>query len=1025
MAKNKQRDRDDDSPDIYFIPPNYVDSSGVFGGMFRLRNAIEALAVGGLSAWLIFSVTAGMDLTARIIVLLAVVIPLMFFAAIGVMGFSITEFLFFLVRFLYGRRVLGRDAYNAEVEKEMTRRGAVGERDDDARNMSQAEILANKLRQRFGGGSKSATTSRKNTTAKSKISSNTIKRKGMMLRGKRGRYIRTANEVADYLPIKKIKNGIIYTADNRYVKIIEVTPINFLLRTPKEQRSIIWSFVSFLKISPVKMQLKCLSKKADIEKHLNIARTDLQKETNEECRELQKDYMKLLYDIGSKEAVSRRFFIIFEYEPYLRAKDIEADAIANLNGIAATARTYLAQCGNEIVEHGSGGKDGEDEFAVEALYQMLNRKSSFDVPLSARKREVIMDYAANYGKTAIEDISGTEFAAPSYIDLSRMNYIVMDGVYIAYLVVPTHGFKTHVQAGWISLLVNAGEGIDIDIFLSKEPKEKISQSLGRHIRMNKSKIKDAQDTNDDFEDLAGSIHGGYYMKRGIANNEDFYYANILVTITAASKEILDWRVREMQKKLTAQDMAVQMCTFRMEDAFLSSLPLAQMEKRLQKWSRRNMLTSGAASCYPLTSFEMCDDNGILLGVNKHNQSLIMVDIFNSRVYKNANMAILGTSGAGKSFTLQLMATRMRRKGIQVFILAPLKGHEFYRTCNTIGGSFIQISPASKHCINIMEIRPVDTAATELIDEIVLDRSLLATKIDRLHIFFSLLIPDMNHEERQLLDETIIRTYQKFGITHDNDTLINPDNPSGDKFKEMPILGDLYNLLVERDETKRMANIVNRLVNGSASTFNQQTNVNLDNKYIVLDISELTGDLLTVGMFVALDCIWDKAKQDRTKEKAIFIDETWKLIGASSNRMAAEFVLEIFKIIRGYGGAAITATQDINDFFALEDGKYGKGIINNCKTKIVLNLEDDEADRVQDILGLSESERQAIIHFERGQAMISANKSNVVVEVKPSRKELELITTDRRELQAIADRKRAAIEHEELMAAAAAVSRRNG
>jgi len=459
----------------------------------------------------------------------------------------------------------------------------------------------------------------------------------------------------------------------------------------------------------------------------------------------------------------------------------------------------------------------------------------------------------------------------------------------------------------------------------------------------------------------------------------------------------------------------------MEDAFLSSLPLAQVESSLHKWTRRNMLTSGAASSYPLTSFEMCDDNGILLGVNKHNRSLIMVDIFNSRVYKNANMAILGTSGSGKSFTLQLMASRMRRKGIQVFILAPLKGHEFYRACNTIGGSFIQVSPSSKHCINIMEIRPEDTAATELIDDVVLEKSLLAAKVQRLHIFFSLLVPDMNHEERQLLDETIVRTYHKFGINHENESLIDATDPNGVRFKKMPILGDLHALLMEKDETKRMGNIINRLVHGSASTFNQQTNVNLENKYTVLDISELTGDLLTVGMFVALDYVWDKSKQDRTKEKAIFIDETWKLIGAASNRLAAEFVLEVFKIIRGYGGSAVCATQDLNDFFALEDGKYGKGIINNCKTKIVLNLEDDEADRVQDILGLSESERQAIVHFERGNAMISTNKNNVTVEVKASEKEKELITTDRRELQAIADRKRQVLEHQQLMEEAAAVA----
>ena len=402
---------------------------------------------------------------------------------------------------------------------------------------------------------------------------------------------------------------------------------------------------------------------------------------------------------------------------------------------------------------------------------------------------------------------------------------------------------------------------------------------------------------------------------------------------------------------------------------------------------------------------MCDDNGILLGVNKHNNSLIIVDIFDSRVYKNANIAILGTSGAGKSFTMQLMATRMRRKGIQVFIVAPLKGHEFHRACSNIGGEFIQISPASKNCINVMEIRKVDKSVDELLDGPGVEKSLLAAKIQRLHIFFSLLIPDMTHEERQLLDDALIRTYAKLGITHENSTLDDPADPS--RYRTMPVLGDLYEVLKESQETRRLANIINRLVNGSARTFNQPTNVSLDNKYTVLDISELTGDLLTVGMFVALDYVWDKAKENRTEEKAIFIDECWQLIGANSNRLAAEFVLEIFKIIRGYGGSAICATQDINDFFALEDGKYGKGIINNAKTKILLNLEDEEARRVQSLLHLSEAEVMEITHFERGSGLISTNNNNVTVEIKCSQMEKELITTDRRELQELLDKTQAA------------------
>ena len=398
---------------------------------------------------------------------------------------------------------------------------------------------------------------------------------------------------------------------------------------------------------------------------------------------------------------------------------------------------------------------------------------------------------------------------------------------------------------------------------------------------------------------------------------------------------------------------------------------------------------------------MCDDNGILLGVNKHNNSLIIVDIFDSRVYKNANIAILGTSGAGKTFTLQLMALRMRRKGIQVFIIAPLKGHEFHRACSNIGGQFISISPASQNCINIMEIRKADKSVDDLLDGPGAEKSLLVAKIQRLHTFFSLLIPDMSHEERQLLDDAMICTYGTKGITHDNASLEQPKHPG--RYKEMPILGDLYEILAASPETKRLANILNRLVNGSARSFNQQTNVALDNKYIVLDISELTGDLLTVGMFVALDFVWDKAKENRTAEKAIFVDECWQLIGASSNRQAAESVLELAKTIRGYGGSLVCATQDLNDFFALDDGKYGKGIINNSKTKILLNLEEEEAQRVQGVLHLSEAELMEITHFERGSALISTNNNNIAVEIKCSQMEKELITTDRRELAELAQR----------------------
>ena len=803
----------------------------------------------------------------------------------------------------------------------------------------------------------------------------------------------------DYLPIEKIANGIVYTTDHRYVKILEIEPINFLLRSAREQQSIIYSFISYLKISPVKLQIKMISKKADINRHLEQSAKELERESDPRCRELQRDYIQFVRHLSSREAVSRRFFLIFEYEPFnVNRKTEEKEILAALETAAQTAKTFLYQCGNDIVTH-----ENEDEFTTDVLYTLLNRTLCTDKPLPERITEVLGQRMAE-GKD-VDTIHCNAFTAPESLDLKHSNYVRINGLYHTYLMVPSDGYKNKVAPGWLSLLINAGEGIDIDFYLHKQPKDKIQQRLGQQIRINRSKIKDASDTNSDFDDLDSAIRSGYFLKAGLANNEDFYYMNLLITITASDLEELQWRIQEMKKLLISQDMDLRSCYFLQEQGFRSSLPLASLDKKLYELFKRNVLTTGAASCYPFTSYSICDDNGILFGVNKHNNSLVIADIFDSKQYKNSNICILGCSGAGKTFTMQTMALRMRRKSIQVFIIAPLKGHEFYRACKNVGGEFIQISPASRSCINIMEIRKVDNSVNELLDGPTLDASALASKIQKLHIFFSLLIPDMHHEEKQLLDEALIKTYARKGITHKNESLLNPEHP--DQYKEMPILEDVYNILMESRDTKRLAHILNRLVHGSASSFNQQTNVDLTNKYTVLDISELTGssDLLTVGMFVALDYVWDKAKENRTEEKAIFVDEVWQLIGASSNRLAAEFVLEIAKIIRAYSGAGIFATQDLNDFFALDDGKYGKGIINNCKTKIILNMEDEEAQRVKHILHLSETEVMNITHFQRGNGLISTNNNNITVEFKASALEKELITTDRQELLEILARQK--------------------
>lgn len=822
--------------------------------------------------------------------------------------------------------------------------------------------------------------------------------------------LKKSKTVQDFIPIRRIRRGIIETTDNRYLKILEIEPINFMLRSEEEQAGIIMTFASWLKISPVRMQFKSITRKADSDKHIAFLRADIEREDNELCRTLGEGYVQLIKDVGNREALTRRFFLIFQYEEQSALGDDENKIYSSLQTVEQNARAYFSLCGNSVLQP----KDA-DEAAAEILYTIFNRRSCVDEPFLSRVDRIVFDTMMSEGKTLgidpVSEISVTNFIAPRGIDLTHIGYVVMDGRYFSFLFIKGDGYPNKVRAGWMSMLVNAGEGIDVDVYLTRENRGKVIDKVARRIRLNRTKLKTTQDTSSDYEELTNSIRAGYYIKNGIANNnEDLFYMSVFVTVSARTLEELQWRKQQITNVLKSMDFYVSDCRFRQEQALKSVMPFLNIDRTLENLSKRNVLTGGAASTYMFTSFEMSDDTGVLLGINQHNNSLCIVDLFNTKKNKNANLNLIGTSGAGKTFTLQLLALRMRMRGIQCFTIAPIKGHEFRRACNQIGGSFISLAPGSANSINIMEIRHTITPEMQLIDGVNYseNESLLSRKLQQLMIFFSLLMPDMSYEEEQILDEALIKTYEDFGITHDNNSLYENANLSPPKMKKMPILGDLQKRLKDNNAAYRIGVILSRFVTGSAQSFNRQTNVDLSNKYIVLDLSELKGKMLPIGMMIALDYVWDNIKADRTKKKAIFIDEIWQLVGASSNKMAADFCLTIFKTIRGYGGAAIAATQDLSDFFGLDDGKYGRAIINNSQNKIILNLEPDEAKYVQDILKLTRTELQAIMRFERGEALVCANNNKVPVVIKASEKEKEMITTDREELEKILREKRTAM-----------------
>lgn len=269
--------------------------------------------------------------------------------------------------------------------------------------------------------------------------------------------------VQDFLPIRDLKNGIIETTDGRYIKILEIEPINFTLRSDEEQFNIISSFASWLKISPTRLQFKSITRKADSDKHIAMIREELDAEDNPQCKELGEDYIKLIKDVGNREALTRRFFLIFQYEAIGRN---ESDDYAKIYGMLQSAeqnaRAYFAQCGNSIIQP----KD-PDEATAEMLYMFFNRRSCVDEPFSARvNRVVVYTMAAKkkvIGLDPVPHIRMAHFLAPRGIDLSHYNYIIMDGLYYSFLYIKANGYPNRVRAGWMSSLINAGDGIDVDV----------------------------------------------------------------------------------------------------------------------------------------------------------------------------------------------------------------------------------------------------------------------------------------------------------------------------------------------------------------------------------------------------------------------------------------------------------------------------------------------------------------------------------------------------------------------------------
>ena len=782
-----------------------------------------------------------------------------------------------------------------------------------------------------------------------------------------------AKDTEDWLPIKDVQNGVVILKDGRFVKLAEVTPVNFYLKSAREQENIVAGFASYLKVAPDNLQIRILTQKADLEASMDRMWERYDEEDEVACREMIEKGVYLLNTLAQNQTLRRRFFLVFQ-----QIVGTLGEAVSALTKDVQTAAGMLEECGLEV------NALGEDA-TCDVFHQILNKRSS---------RYLTLDEP--------DAGSALQTLAPSSVDTTHHSYVEVDGVYHSTLYITGYGYPTQVFAGWLGFLVEAGEGVSVSFHLQRQRKDKAISKISKTTMISRSRMRDVGDTRSDFEQLESAIFSGMYLKDGMNRSmQDLYYMSTLIEVSAESVELLESRVEAVKVLCRAGNYVVKRADYRHEQGFLSCLPTLSLDPTLYRKSRRNILTDSLAASFPFCSFELFDPDGILLGQNLYNSSVAMLDSFDSGKYSNANMCIMGTSGAGKTYFLQLLAKRHRCQGTQVFIIAPLKGHEFRPACEAIGGRYIKLCPASQECVNIIEIRqrqqhdaaPNGGRGTR-------DDSVLAGKIQKLHIFFALIKPNITYEERHFLDNALVETYTRFGLTHDNTSLYDESG----ELKPMPCLADLHTVLCDNPETKLLSQVLSRFVTGSAKRLGGQTNVDLNSKYIVLDISEMSAELLPMGMFLVLDFVWDEVKRNHADKKVVILDELWHLIGASSTGLAANYVIEIFKTICGLGGSAICATQDLNDFFSLDDGNYGKGILNNSRIKIIMQMEEDEAERVKKIMSLSDDETSQIVRFKRGHGLLVSSYVRTCIGFVSSVDEYELISMDRKKSCSIAEQR---------------------
>jgi len=593
------------------------------------------------------------------------------------------------------------------------------------------------------------------------------------------------------------------------------------------------------------------------------------------------------------------------------------------------------------------------------MFNLFSKKKSESPPPDISSPDV--DKVFQEGVATVTDL-----IAPAALKMNT-NFIQIGETFAKTIFVTT--YPRYLQTAWFSPIINLDVPIDISMFVHPMETAKVMKSLRRsitqvesqiHLEAEAGKVRDPilETALRDIEDLRDKLQQG---------TERFFKYGLYITVYGNSTEEMEKSTQFIESLLESRLVYVKEAVFRSEQGLVSTLPLANDELGVSN----NMNSQPLSTTFPFVSSDLSSGRGVLYGINRHNNSLILFDRFEM---ENANMVIFAKSGAGKSYAVKLEILRSLMMGTEVIIIDP--ENEYQYLCEAVGGSFINISLSSNYRLNPFDLPkiPEDEDPQDVF------RNNIASLIGLLRIMLGNITP----EEDAILDRAIHETYAVKDITPD----ANLRSLARDRF---PIMSDLYEVLRSMEGAEDLATRLEKYTQGIFAGFiNNPSNISLENQMVVFNIRDMEEELRPVAMYVVLHFIWNEIRS-KLKKRLIVVDEAWVMM---QHEDAGSFMFGIAKRCRKYYAGLTTITQDITDFLA---SRYGKPIVTNSSIQLLLKQSPAAIDVVGDTFYLTDQERFMLLESNVGEGIFFAGTKHVAIQIVASYSEDQLVTSNPAEI----------------------------